>query len=181
MPLHGTLKSKHRNHEYLHSNSPVLKCYELIHNKLELWHYSRMPILEWLDGKEPVRAEPGSFRIPEGEMLNANVLSCFDIGLKRVREYFQKHYIDSLYSIGQSEKDVPLTKILATGLEQKQEMKRWIDRASSTDADDLDKVFNATEAGECLGMTIEMINDFGLMQPGIPPPKLYKMSKKVVI
>ena len=159
----------HRNHKYLHSNSPVLKCYDLIHTKLELWHYARMPIIEWVEGKEPLRVEPGSFRMPEGEMLNANMLSCFDIGLKRVRKYFQKYYIDTPYSIGRSEKDVPLTKILATMLDRKQELKRCIDRAISTDSDDLDKAFNAKEAGKCLRQTIETVNNYSLVQPAIPP------------
>lgn len=108
----ASTKTKHSNEEVLNFKSPWIRGFELIHIEIDLWHHSKLPITEKEAGKESICVQPGSYKMPDGEVLSPDVLFCFDIRLVRVRSYFQKDYIILQYKIEFSEKEVLLTRSL---------------------------------------------------------------------
>ena len=68
--------------------------------------------------------------------------NCFQIGSKLAIDYCQHNYIDNPFKIERSEKDVPLTKILATSKDRKLELKKQLDKVVSLVADDIDNAMN---------------------------------------
>ncbi|KAL9178464.1 hypothetical protein ACHAXT_003794 [Thalassiosira profunda] len=139
---------KTRSHERLHENSPLIQGHELVHNQIKLWHPTDRPIIGDYGKPNPKYAEPNSYDLPGKETLNPEVLQCFEIGKKRMEAYFQKYYIDKPFAVERSEKDVPLTKILATSVDRNEEKKKAIDRAVSVNTDELNKAMNKEEVAE---------------------------------
>ena len=93
------------------------------------------------------------------ETLNPAVLGLLQIGLQRAIKYMQTYYIDDPFCVDRSEKKVPLTKILASSMDRKQELRISIDTVVSLVANDLDKVMDTHKAGEHLRFAVEKLNE----------------------
>ena len=106
--------------------SPLRHGHDLIHNKIKLWHPADEPII----GKDTdgwlIHTMPNSFSLPGKELLDPDVLQCFDIGSSRVCTYFKHNNIDIPYEVNCSEKDVLLTRILATSDTRKAKVNKAI-------------------------------------------------------
>ena len=163
----------------LKEKSPLIKGFELIHSGMEFWHHSKQPIIDRDSKNNPIWAEPNSYKLPKGETLNPQVLDSFAIGSSCVKMSVQKNDIDDPYKVECSEKDVSLTKILATSLDRKNELKRMIDRAISLDKTDLDKAMNKDESWEELLEVIDLLNSdvCPLSEKYISQPSKSKMNK----
>ena len=142
-----------------------------------LWHPTLEPVLKYENGK-PIHAEPNSYKMPEEEVLNPQILNCFDIGGDRAERYMQKNNIDQPYKVERSEKDVPLTKILATTLDMKNELATMIHKVSSVDGTDLNNAMNKDEVGKELLDIVEKLNFEVQVIQMVPSPKLSKLNKK---
>ena len=96
--------------------------------------------------------------MPGSETLNYDILAIFSIGNKRVAQYFQKYYITDPFAVERSEKDAPLTKILTTSLDRRNELKKAIDAATSVLADELKKALDKERAGRELKDVARRLN-----------------------
>ena len=127
------------------------------------------------------RAKPLTFDLPNNEKLSASVLRMFQIGTDRAVQYCHHYYVANPYSVERSEKDVPLTKILATASDQKNEQMKIINRAVSLSANELDKAMVLEEVGEELLKTVQLLNETYNVSPQIPVPMLSRLTKKLRI
>ena len=171
-------KGRSKTHDRLRINLPLLAGYELIHNRMEFWHPTNEPVIGRKSG-QPVRVQKNSFDLPKKETLNPQVLEFVKIGTERAVKYLQLNYIDSPFKIDRSGKDVSLTKILATTLDRKCELKKMMDRVVSLSEEDLDRAMNKEEAGEELAVVLDALN-FELSPPLpklIPIPTLSQLNK----
>ncbi|KAL7545247.1 hypothetical protein ACHAWF_013562 [Thalassiosira exigua] len=148
-----------RTRDWLTTDSPAICLHELVHNKIQLWHHTNQPIIGDYEKARPTYAEANSFKLPEKETLFPDVLRLLDIGLARVRNYLQIYYIDDPFRVERSEKEAPLTKLLASTVDRKKELKRTIDREVSVFAADLDDAMNKTEVGEKLQEVVGLLNE----------------------
>ncbi|KAL7549786.1 hypothetical protein ACHAWF_015642 [Thalassiosira exigua] len=123
--------NKPRTRNWFNPDSPAIRLFELVHNKMQLWHHTNQPIIGDYDKETPLYADPNSFRLPENETLLPDVLRLLDIGVTRVKKYMQTYYIDTSFRVDRSEKEVPLTKLLASTIDRRKELKRIIDREVS--------------------------------------------------
>ena len=153
-----TAKSKSRSHEWLHAESPLIKGYKMVHDDMQIWHHTEEPRIKKADqtNTDATRAAPNSFEMADGETLNPAVLSCFDIGLDRARKYMKTYYIDTPFRVDRSEKDVQLTRILATSLDRRLELEKSIYKATSVSEDELDKAVNKDELRKELDSVIDV-------------------------
>ena len=166
--------NRSRTHEVLYDDSPLIIGYDIIHNETQVWHPEYEPTIKF-DGDDRIRAEPDSYDLPDDETLNAQVTKCFDIGLQRAILYVLTYHIQSPFRVDRSEKEVPLTKILASTMDRKAEMKKMIDRAISLEDVDLDKAMVADEVREELKKVNELLDTDG------PSPTYRSMKKKDMI
>lgn len=111
--------------------------------------------------------------MPECETLNPNVTNFVEIGTNRVTKYIQVNYIDNPFKVGRSELDVPLTKILTTSVDRKEELIKAINRVASIDKSELDKAFNKDEVGNALMWVVRKLNT-GFGQ--IPVTQMHSVS-----
>ena len=151
--------SKPRTRDWFTAESPAILLHELIHHKIKLWHHSHLPIIVKYDKENPTYSLPYSYLLPENETLLPDVLLMFDIGLTRVVEYMQLYYIDDAFRVDRSEKEVPLTKLLASSVDRKKELKRMIDREVSLSANELDDALDKEEAGLKLKTVVDLLNE----------------------
>ena len=93
--------------------------------------------------------------------------------------YCQFNYIDNQFKIDRSEKDIALTKILATSKDRKLELKRTIDNATSLVEEDIDKSMNKDKVGEKLLEVNDYLNfdSSTIVRLLIADPKLNKINK----
>jgi hypothetical protein len=91
----------------------------------------RAPIIGKDTNNNPICAEQKSFNLPNGETLNPDTLNVCGIRAKHVLDSAQVNEIDNPYKVDRTEKDVKLTKILATSMDRRIELKKALDRATS--------------------------------------------------
>lgn len=130
---------------------------------MAIWHHENEPIIGKTNKEEPTYARPNSHDLPGNETLNLNsdseVPTCHNIGGDKCIKYVQHNYIDDPYKVQRSEKDgVSLTKILATSLDRKFELKKSIDRVISVSKKGLDKAMSKDEVGEELSLVVDQLN-----------------------
>ncbi|KAL7540626.1 hypothetical protein ACHAXR_010257 [Thalassiosira sp. AJA248-18] len=152
-------KGTRRTRDWLSADSPIILLHDLLHIKMKFWHPTNQPIIGDYLKEKPIYAEPNSFKLPGNESLHYEVFLCFDIGLERVIKYMQRYYIDFPFSVGRSEKEVSLAKIMASSIDRKQESKKTIDREISTSKDDLKAAFNKNEVGKKLQLLANELNE----------------------
>ena len=90
----------------------------------------------------------------------------------------QKNNIDQPFRVERSEKDVPLTKILATTIDRKNERTKMIHKVSSVDKTELNNAMNKDEVGKELLDIVEKLNFEVQVMQMISTPKLNKLNKK---
>ncbi|KAL7523896.1 hypothetical protein ACHAWF_001595 [Thalassiosira exigua] len=171
-------KSGSKTHDWLRNKSPIIKGFDLIHNSIQLWHPTEQPIIDGTPDNS-VRAKANEYNLPGKETLNPEILQFPTIGTKRAIKYGQVNYIDNPFKVDRSEAEVPLTRILATSLDRKAELKKQIDKVTSVSAEDLDDALNRDETGEQLLYVIDQLN-FHMNPPIrtlIPSLSLSKMNK----
>ena len=166
-------QSLHRQFMTITGTSPLVSAYELIHNTIKLWHPIDEPIIGNYQKETKLHAEPYSYQLPECETLNPNVTNFVEIGTNRVTKYIQVNYIDNPFKVGRSELDVPLTKILTTSVDRKEELIKAINRVASIDKSELDKAFNKDEVGNALMWVVRKLNT-GFGQ--IPVTQMHSVS-----
>jgi len=130
----------------------------LRHDGMEVWHPIREPIIGKDTNNNPIRAEPNSFNLPNGETLNPDTLRVCGIGAKRVKDSAQFNEIDNPYKVDETEEDVKLAKILATSMDRRIELKKALDRATSLVEDKLNASMTKDEAGEELKNVVASLN-----------------------
>ena len=171
-------KSKRRTRDWLNTDSPIILLCDLVHIKMKLWHHIDQPIIGNYMEKKPTYAEPNAFNLPDKETLNPDVLMCFDIGLQRVTRYMQYYYMYTPFEFDRSEKEIPITKILASSIDRKHELKKAIDKDKSFIKDDAS--INKDEVGEKLQWVADKLNvDIEMDEPDlIYVVPIHKLNKE---
>ena len=172
-------KGKSKTHEWLNENSPFVIGFELIHNGIQLWHHENEPIIGEDAEKNPIYADPNSFQLPGSESLNSQTPQFFDIGEKIKVKYCQKYYIDTPFRVDWSEKEISMTRILASSVDRKAELNKSIIQATSVIEEELDKTLTKREAYKQLNRTIDELNL--LTRTMIIPPAFSSMKKDAAI
>ncbi len=90
----------------------------LRHDGMEIWHPIREPIIGKDTNNNPICAEQKSFNLTNEETLNPDTLNVCGIQAKHVLDSAQVNKIDNPYKVDTTEKDVKLTKILATSMDR---------------------------------------------------------------
>jgi hypothetical protein len=155
----GTRKqrpSRSKGTEVLRASSPLIKCYDLIHTQMQFWHPANEPIIGWNNDK-PIYTEAKSLALPGDETLNEKVLLFYTYGSQRVIEYFKLYYIKRPFHATRPEKEFPLPRILATSADRKDELRSMINRAISTDEQELGS-FTKPMLGEEIEATVKRLN-----------------------
>lgn len=179
--------SKSRSEEYLSADSPLIKCHDLIHHQMKVWHPTEEINLDGGRGKKGRKkrrrdSEVDPYSFGKNESLNSDVLKTFVLGSIRVVEYFQRYYVDNPFSVDRSEDEVSLTKILATHADREVEWQKFINRSISTSHSELEKAMIVSELREALANEISSLNfDTDLVVPEIPPPMMKKLKKPELI
>lgn len=154
---HGGSKEEGRYHEFLSADSVLMLLHQKIHNKMQLWHHTNLPIVGDFDKAEKKYSTPEGLELPDGETLSLEVPRCFETGTNRAIEYCQINYIDDPFRQDRTEKDVALTRILATTLDRKKELQRFVHRETSVDYCELDKSLDKEKLGEHIQSTIDWL------------------------
>jgi hypothetical protein len=157
--LQGVEESRETNtRTHIEVTDVLLKEFDHIHNKMQLWHYSEPPIIgRDADTGSPIYAEEGGFKLSHNQLFNADAANVINLGMERSLQYCQVNNINehNKCKIARSEDDAPLSKLKISAKDRSVELKRAIVIGMSTDMKELS----------------EFKPKFTKAEIGMPPPK----------